>query len=102
MHDLERYISSGLEVNNVLIFGKGHTSSACHKCEEHKAIFLEVDNDFRLRAPRIWQILHSKATNQVYYDSNNPGLKLASIYDHVYLGDSPNPNFIDYRLVSGA
>lgn len=89
-------------MNNVLIFGKGNASRACHKCGDDKAMFLDVDNDFRMRALKIWQKLHSRAINRVYYDSKNPHLKLASIYDFVYLGDKPNSDFIDYRLVSGA
>lgn len=90
----------GIDVHDIFIFGKANFADTCYKCVEDKATFEDLDENLRLRNGRVWQHLHLKSLNNVYFDSKHPELKLHSIHDKITL--VPNANFKIYRLISGA
>ena len=97
---MERYINYGIFVRNLYIFGKENLAEVCPKCQQSKAVFVQVDNDFRVHTPKLWQYIHLSSLNEYLYDSTNPNLKIKSIFDKI--GLAPNPKFTSYELVSGA
>lgn len=97
--DIERYIDYGIDVYDIFIFGKQNFAESCHKCQEKKLSFIDLDDPMRVRVPKIWQNLQLYALNKVYFDSKEP-VRVHSIYDKLTL--APNSKFSDYRLINGA
>jgi hypothetical protein len=62
--------------------------------------YLDLDENLRIRIPKIWKYLHLESLNKELFNSKNPDLKINCIYKKVAL--APNSTFVDYRLVGGA
>jgi hypothetical protein len=99
-HQLENFISKGILVDDIFIFGKQGGASVCPKCTKNKIRYTALDDKLRVRVPKIWKHLHLDSLNDVLFDSTIPNLKINSIYDKFDL--VPNETFTDYRLISGA
>lgn len=67
--DIERYIDYGIDVYDIFIFGKQNFAEACHKCQEKKLSFIDLDDALRVRVPKLWQRLQLYALNKTYFDS---------------------------------
>jgi hypothetical protein len=59
-----------------------------------------LDENLRVRLPKLWQFIHLQALNKVFYDSGNPKIKIRCVSENIQL--VPNDTFKDYRLIYGA
>jgi hypothetical protein len=66
---LEEFLTKGVNITSIYLFGKEGNSDKCPKCTERKVYYLDLEESLRRLLPNIWSHIHLESLNETLYDS---------------------------------
>ena len=86
-HSFYKWLTSGIMLNPVVVFGKAGSSSTCPKCKPTKKVWVNISDSLRDSSPEIWKLINLflLERNHIPYKSSNEHSTLMNAEDLIEL-----------------